>query len=205
MAQVHEKKPTIITENLQPKSTIAGYKFTWQERGLLAWSELLPINDRPARGFILEAGYDTLSGREPGARQIDLGTTLTGNVRELMLGQMALAGWREIGRDEKRRPIWQHESRIAAPASSAPALQEKQDQAPRKTLYVPARERVTSYKRTITASDVTYTCARCKNDVTKSLFPGATPLYCDICAAEVKREQTRKRVRRLRAGKKHAS
>jgi len=71
-----------------------------------------------------------------------------------------------------------------------------------KILQVPAREKVAAYRRTITASDVTYTCARCKQEVTKSLFPGRMPLYCDVCAKEVEREKTRARVARLRAGKK---
>lgn len=224
MVQAREKQPKIVTEDLQPKDTIAGYKFTWEERGLRAWADLLPVEDQPARGFILECSYDTVSGRDPSNRQIDLGTTLTSNVRELMLGQMARAGWREIGRNDQRRTIWQHSSRITASSASeqdqpAPvpvkkaSVKRKGNQAApfapvgqaSRTLLVPAREKVSGYKRTITASDVTYTCVKCGDQVTKALFPGATPQYCDNCALEVKREKTRARVQRLRAGKKQAS
>lgn len=321
MAQ--EKKPIIEIEDLQPKDTLAGYRATWQERGLIAYAELVPIDDQPARGFILECGYNTASGREPGNRQIDTGTTLTSRVRSYMLEAMRGAGWEEIGREASGRPIWQHVSRIAAAspalqdqaaqkiriddlqpnkesywahwieddiqcsiilkalysndpargfkmenwyigrksssrplskekqkiadnrafwirhrfmlaledagwsqiddiwhftgrrvaqvsrtATSAPALQVEQDQDQagaryrQKTLLVPAREQVKSYRRTITASEVTYTCARCGDQVTKVLYPGAAPRYCDDCAKEVTREKTRARVARLRAGKR---
>lgn len=189
MVQAHEKKPIIQTEDLQPKSSIAGYRFTWQEHGLIAWAELEPIDDQPGRGFLLTWGYDTVSGREPGQRQIDQGTTLVSKVRDLIIGQMVLAGWVTVGALE-RKNIWQHRSRIKAAGHTS------------RVLSISAREKVKGYKRTITANPVTFTCSCCGHKVTREVFPGAKPQYCDDCALKVKREKTRARVARLRAAKR---
>ena len=114
---------------------------------------------------------------------------------------MVRAGWVTVEAQlETRKNIWQHSSRVEASRASD---QDQGDQAKeRRVLAVPAREKVAAYRRTITAQDVTYTCARCSQEVTKALFPGRTPLYCDDCAKEVEREKTRARVTRLRAGRK---
>jgi hypothetical protein len=152
-------------------------------------------------------------------------TALLPNLLDQVHAALQLAGWsldnRTRGRDIElwRRPGAQpsgapepREQDQAAPA--IPAKQKKQGKtatseqaAPvaSKILYVPAREgekKIKDYRRTITASEITYTCKRCQNETTKLLFPGAIPLYCDTCAVEVKREKTRARVQRLRAGKK---
>src|SRR5260370_39845656 len=93
MAQ--RKEPTaILIEDLKPKNTIAGYKAACQEAGLIAYADLLPIDDQPARGFFLECGYNTLTGRDPGPRQIDQGTTLTSKLRIRMLEAMRDDGWK---------------------------------------------------------------------------------------------------------------
>lgn len=215
MVQAHKKQPKIVTEDLQPKSSLAGYHFTWEEHGLIAWADLLPINDQPARGFILECDYETVSGREPGARQIDQGTTLTSAIRNKMLEAMHWSGWQEMGRDDQRRSIWQHASRI--PTSS---MQEKQvsvtpllEIAEQKKLQVSstktkAGRQVKSYHRTAPLYRVKYRCARCSEEVTKeSQYPSrATSVqkvhYCDECQAKRKHEQMLERVKRHRASKK---
>lgn len=349
---VQTKQPKTTIDDLQPKDTLGGYRATWQERTLTAYAYLNPIEDQPARGFILECTYEHMQpGRRLSDKQMDQGTTLTSRVRSFMLDAMRRAGWKEIGEDDRHRPIWQHISRIAssaredqipapiqqeqvsvtlddftfvsgkhdyqataiqgdvqaivrfypsgigdrytlnpgvdcypwppaqpmtqeqydratlllpglldqvkaalqvagwsfveiyehdssleiwkhtseqaAPASSvaqsrrvrastkkkasAPALQvEQEDQAApaapagqaSRLLYVPAREQVKDYNRTITAKDVTYTCSRCGREVTKSVFPGATPKHCDDCKPIIQHEQMLERVKRHRAGKK---
>jgi len=407
MAQT--RQPKIEIDDLQPKSNIAGYRASWQEGTLTAYAYLEPIEDQPGRGYSLEYTYEHAQpNRRLSDRQIDAGTTLISKVRELMTGQLLRAGWREIGKDEKRRPIWQHTSRIAdieidslsprpgpdgytlrwrengvlvcvslnpiedqpgrgytlslwsenatrpetpldrdqlatvervtplankrmiegldqagwkmtfiedqpiwkhrehADIISAPVQDcdrdgwARQDEKPfdldslepgrleyrarwkhgniltvanlqaidgdgsrgyrltsrstridgyvlsskiqergqafarelyyrfsqaleragwslqqdtwscqvkalpekQRTLVVPAREETRGYTRTITAQEVTYTCVRCGQVTSKLVFPGRAPEYCDTCAAEVKREKTRARVARLRAGKK---
>jgi len=55
MAQ--KQQPKIEIEDLQPKDTLAGYRATWQEGGLIASAYLEPLNDQPARGFKESNGY----------------------------------------------------------------------------------------------------------------------------------------------------
>lgn len=105
--------PIVLIEDLKPKNTIAGYKAACEESGLIAWADLLPIDDQPSRGFLLECGYNTRTGRDPGPRQIDRGTTLTSIVRNRMVEAMRAAGWREMGgQPGTHQSIWQHLSRM---------------------------------------------------------------------------------------------
>ncbi|MEO9029380.1 MAG: hypothetical protein ABI413_11265 [Ktedonobacteraceae bacterium] len=215
--------PKIELENLQPKDTVAGYHVTWQEGGLIAYADLLPIDDQPQRGFVLECGYDTATGRNPGNRQIDQGTTLTSQVRELMLRQMVLAGWSVIGDlPGTRKNIWQHSTRTPPVALSEQDQGRQQElvsvtfdqaaqiapdrQLTRRVLSIPAkaeRRQSAGYSRTITALDVTFTCVRCGKQETRSQFPGGRlPHSCQDCVKIVEREQTRGRVARLREARK---
>lgn len=60
------------------------------------------------------------------------------------------------------------------------------------------------YRRTIQTRAVTFTCQGCGQLVTQQRYPGPTPHYCnDWCRYRAQREQTRERVRRLRA-RRHA-
>ena|SRR5947209_5713404 len=61
-----------------------------------------------------------------------------------------------------------------------------------------------AYERWIHARTVTFTCVRCKQEVTEVRFPGPTR-YCAACAAVVKREKTRLRVQAARQRKKAVS
>ncbi|MEO9030633.1 MAG: hypothetical protein ABI413_17635 [Ktedonobacteraceae bacterium] len=216
----HKYAPVIEIENLQPKTTIAGYHATWQEGSLIAYADLLPIEDQPARGFVLECGYNTATGREPGNRQIDQGTTLTSKMRELMLTQMACAGWRDISTNG--RSIWQHAIQIPSKVVNAQdqgkeheLVSVTSEQAPQiapdrplksRILSIPAkaeRRQSAGYSRTITALDVTFTCVRCGKQETRSQFPGGRPPHsCQDCVKIVEREQTRGRVARLREARK---
>lgn len=133
------------------------------------------------------------------------------------------AGWELVARDDERQQeIWQPPGHVSAPAPHVPALSSEQsrpapvpvkkaevkhegDQAAlpgQRVLSVPARGRVSRYRRTITVRPVTYTCSECGEEVTKALYPGASPRYCDACASKIRRAKTRARVRRLRASKR---
>ncbi len=204
MVQAHQKLPIVEIDDLQPDWSIKGFKASWKESGLVAYAYLMPLQDEPARGYVLEYSYD--SEKQPGRRltdrQIDQGTTLVSRVRARMLDAMHWAGWQVVGKQETGRDIWQHSSRLV---QDKPQEQDSvTDQGKSKAITVPisAGRQSTSYTRTITARDVTFTCSRCGQEVTKVQFPGPTPRYCDTCAKEVEREKTRARVARLRERKK---
>ncbi len=344
MAQ--SKHPVISIDDLQPNDSPAGYRATWQEGRLIAYAQLLPLDGDPGRGYVLECNYDTATGREPTDKQIDAGTTLTSNVRELMTGQLVQAGWRMVDthqairkylwhhtsrpvvsndapkqqvhvalddyalspyldgylrrnyhaeavqgdvqaivmfwpwpyagphyllqagvdrnpftgekitpeqeiraqallpalldqvraalgaagwslasrqeQDERHRELWLVPAHFTPSAASAPARSRAQSQAApatgaiaavarggddqaarpgQRVLSVPARGRVSGYRRTITAHPVTYTCAGCGQETTKEVYPGAAPRYCDTCSSTTRRAKTLARVQRLRAQK----
>ncbi len=117
--------PIVLIEDLKPKDTIAGYKAACQEGGLIAWADLLPIDDQPQRGFALECGYNTLTGRDPGPRQIDRGTILVSKVRIRMLEAMRAAGWQEMRSQPGTSSIWQHSSRLPTRGQDQAATNEK--------------------------------------------------------------------------------
>lgn len=63
--------------------------------------------------------------------------------------------------------------------------------------------------RVLTKRATTYTCVRCGETETTERYPGPTPLYClsckrerDVARRERNREQTRERMRALRAGRR---
>ena len=65
---------------------------------------------------------------------------------------------------------------------------------------------VGSYTRTIQTRQITFKCAYCGARVTQQRYPSPKPMYCtDTCRKEVEKEQTRLRVKRLRAERKKAS
>src|SRR5260221_12980613 len=165
MVRVHEKLPVIEIDDLQPDWSIKGFRATWKESGLVAYADLLPLQDQPTRGYVLEYGFD--SEKQPGRRltdrQIDQGTTLVSRVRARMLHEMHWAGWQVVGKQETGRDIWQHASRVTATVST-PGQQELvsvTDQGKSKAITVPANagRQSTSYTRTIIARDVTVTCS----------------------------------------------
>ncbi|MEO7022525.1 MAG: hypothetical protein ABI234_20415 [Ktedonobacteraceae bacterium] len=113
MARGEEKQPEIQIDDLRPKETIAGYRATWKEYGVVTYAELLPIDDIPVRGFMLECEYSTATGRAAGPRQKELGPTLVTHIRKRMVEAMRSAGWKEIGgQTGTRKSIWQHSSQI---------------------------------------------------------------------------------------------
>src|SRR5258708_15012633 len=200
MVQEHQEITIVEIDDLQPDWSIKGFKASWKESGLVAYAYLMPLQDEPARGYVLEYSYD--SEKQPGRRltdrQIDQGTTLVSRVRARMLDAMHWAGWQVVGKQETGRDIWQHSSRLV---QDKPQEQDSvTDQGKSKAITVPisAGRQSTSYTRTITARHVTFTCSQCGQQVTKVQFPGPTPRYCDTCAKEVDREKTRARVARLR-------
>lgn len=222
MVQAHQKLPNIEIDDLQPDWSIKGFKASWKENGLVAYAYLMPLQDQPARGYVLEYSYD--SEKQPGRRlterQIDQGTTLVSRIRARMLDAMHWAGWQVVGKQETGRDIWQHSSRVTPTLPRTPGQQEQdsvtdQGKPQEQDSVTPQRrDRVlsisgkaegrqsASYTRVITARDVTFTCSRCGQEVTKVQFPGPTPRYCDPCAKEVEREKTRARVARLRERQK---
>ncbi|MFL5624274.1 MAG: hypothetical protein ACJ788_01600 [Ktedonobacteraceae bacterium] len=204
MVQAHQKLPIIEIDDLQPDWSIKGFKASWKENGLVAYAYLMPLQDQPSRGYVLEYSYD--SEKQPGRRltdrQIDQGTTLVSRIRARMLDAMRWAGWQVVGKQETGRDIWQHSSRLVQ--DKPQELDTVTDQGKSRAITVPAGagRQSTGYTRTITARDVTFTCSRCGQEVTKVQFPGPTPRYCDTCAKEVEREKTRARVARLRERQK---
>ncbi len=62
--------------------------------------------------------------------------------------------------------------------------------------YVRIAKPVTA--RLVGKREVTFTCQRCKQQVTQWRFPGPTPKYCETCQPIVQREKTRARVKRVR-------
>jgi len=56
------------------------------------------------------------------------------------------------------------------------------------------------YSRTVHTRLVTFTCHSCGQTVTQQRYPGPLPRYCNpYCQRRAQRQQTRDRVRRLRA------
>jgi len=65
---------------------------------------------------------------------------------------------------------------------------------------------VGSYTRTVKAKSITFVCAHCGQTVTQERYPSPKPMYCtSACKKEVEKEQTRRRVQQLRAGRKKPS
>ncbi|GAC1396171.1 MAG: hypothetical protein NVSMB65_15310 [Chloroflexota bacterium] len=61
------------------------------------------------------------------------------------------------------------------------------------------------YRRTICTRAVIFTCQRCGQTVTQQRYPGPVPRYCSsFCQRRVQQDQTRTRVQRLRARRRHA-
>lgn len=171
-----------IIENLTEKSSIAGYRATWQESGLLARYELLPVDDKPANGFYLEGGVSACSGRPLGRKQQEQADKLLSALRERYVQKIIEAGWQleeQAGQAERfHRPV------VAV----------------KRVLKVAAR----TYERTITAQSVAVTCQACSAQVIRAQYPGARPLYCEPCARRIEKEKARLRGQRLRAKKKLA-
>lgn len=226
MAYPTEPQIEIDDLHLLDNGLTKSYKATWQEGNMIAYAWLEPIKDQPARGYELTTAYHTVSGREPGPRQREQGEQVSTKLRERMTKRMIDAGWQPIP-VPGIGAAWQHESRLkrvdlviqkkAAPVKAArqveevitahQAEQKAARQVEQRTLQVSersgeGRRNIKGYKRTITATPVTYTCERCKREATRTVYPGKRPQYCDACAVEVKREKTRARVARLRAGQK---
>lgn len=202
-----EKEPVIEIDDLAPKTTIAGYRATWKANGVVAHAELLPLQDQPARGFVLDLYTSNESARPMGKRQQERADELIPLVKARMLDAMRMAGWQVVGTlDNPPMDIWQHSSRVIASASSlvqgkpqeqdSVTNQEKES----KVILVPLRKRDqgTTYQRTITKQQVTLSCSTCGQEVTRTQYPGPISPYCDACAKEVEKEQTRARVARLR-------
>lgn len=110
----YSQEPQIEMDDLHPRNHgfIESYKATWQERGVIAYAYLEPIDDQPARGYVLETTYQTVSGRDPGPRQSLHGVLLTQKLREHMTKQMINSGWQPIPIPGTSRMGWQHESRL---------------------------------------------------------------------------------------------
>src|ERR1700738_5272098 len=107
MVRVHEKLPIIEIDVLQPDWSIKGFKASWKENGLVAYAYLMPLQDQPTRGYVLEYSYD--SEKQPGRnltdRQHDQGKILVSHVRAGMLDAIRLAGWQVVGKQETGRDI----------------------------------------------------------------------------------------------------
>ncbi len=229
MTRTQEKKPIIEIDDLAPRTHQGGYHASWREGTLTAHAWLTPVSDQPGRdGYTLEFTYNHKQlNRRLSEQQIDTCTMLVAKLRNHLEAQLQLAGWKEIARPKPGQSLWQHSSRLSSreqdqaeqTREAAPVLRSRQTEQKKsgaglqqeqesvtpdqgknsKVIFVPGKTAIAAYSRTITASEVTFTCSRCGQQVTKSLFPGPAPLYCDSCAAIVKKEKTRERVARLRA------
>ena len=211
MIQAHEKLPIIEIDDLQPDWSAKSFKASWKENGLVAYADLVPLQDQPVRGYILESGYDKEKpGRRLTDRQMEQGTTLVSRLRARMLNALRVAGWQVIGTLDNGKDVWQHSSRVTSGRQDQGKPQEQESVTPQRisrTLSIPGTGKAegrqsAGYSRVIMARDVTFTCSRCEQEVTKVQFPGPTPRYCAPCAKEVEREKTRARVARLRERQK---
>ncbi len=229
MVQAHQKQEEPDIPDFHPRKDgfVQSYKGTWKEQGMIAiaWLETADPHHLP-RGVFLHGAYElsstserALGGPARGARQKDLGADLERKLREQMRSEMQAAGWQVVAHTREGQDIWQHSSRVTS--SHQGQDQQEQDSVTdqgkpqeQDSVTPQRRDRVLSisgkaegrqsadYTRIITARDVTFTCSRCGQEVTKVQFPGPTPRYCDPCAKEVEREKTRARVARLRARQK---
>src|SRR5258708_21231534 len=210
MVQARKTQPIIEIDDLQPDWSIKSFKAFWQERGLIAYAYLEPIDDQPARGYVLETTYRTVSGKEPGPRQREQGAVLASKVREMMKSEMIDAGWQPYPVPGISHGVWQHSSRVtassasaqgdqAAQTSSAPESQLEQDQ----PAAQPAREykvygskeareaaresgAAPAYTRVVSLKTITFRCARCGSTVAGDHLPGAKPERCKPCAKIVR-------------------
>lgn len=67
-----------------------------------------------------------------------------------------------------------------------------------------AMQKVVTYQRLMQTKPVTFVCESCHQKVTQQRYPGPMPRYCsEPCKQEAIREQTRARVQRLRAKRRH--
>lgn len=78
----------------------------------------------------------------------------------------------------------------------------KPEKTGRRVLQVPATATRRAHTRSMPEIRVTFVCARCRQESERVQYPGKWPDYCAACAKEAKREATRERVRRLRAGQR---
>lgn len=162
------------------------YWLRWTEGNVIIFA-LLARSE--GSSYQLDCWYDSLrrmGAIRLGRKQQGIGEKILPLARAQMLEAMRAAGWREAG------DAWQ---KVKEQDSVTPH-QDSQ----RKVLSVSAGQG--NYQRTITTQNVTLTCKRCGDHVTRTQYPGRQPLYCEPCAAQMRKEKTRARVARLRAGKK---
>jgi|SRR5579883_2048657 hypothetical protein len=111
--------PRVEIDDLQPTGTCKGYHASWQEGTLIAHAWLDPIDDQPAKGFVMEFTYNHKQiNRRLSEEQIDTCMTLVARLREFVMDALRRAGWQVIGQQEvgsrsRKRDIWQHSSRIS--------------------------------------------------------------------------------------------
>ncbi len=146
MKQAIKRAPKVEIDDLQPDGTCRSFHASWQEGTLTAHAWLEPIKDQPANGYVLEYTYNHVQlNRRLTEKQIDTGRLLISKIREFMTGQMLLKGWSIVGQDERRRPIWQHASRLK---TSSASKQEQPARAPKEDSLAKARREL---DRTIAA------------------------------------------------------
>ncbi len=207
----HERKPVITLDPLQPDGTRRSFRATWTEGTLCAYAELVPFQDNPHNGYVLECWYDRTTTRGAmGQRQEEQGRKLVTQVQAYMQAALLDTGWivAKTGKDAATPNVWKHQSQLTpAPIQQKLQPEQQNSQAERqayKTIEVygnkEARERGqgVAYRRVISLHSVLVTCTKCGQKETQERYPGPKPRYCHTCAEEAARERTRLRVQNLR-------
>lgn len=207
-----ERQPEISIDDLHPRNDgfTQAYKATWQEQGVIATIYLDTVErDHFPRGvflpgaYELSSTYESVKGGALGYRQEEIGADLVRKLRERMIEAMQAAGWRAISKTREGRDIWQYRPAIAGQVEQAArANVVKSAGGPGESLAGKmARKNVMTVTRM--AREVTFVCAVCGQETTQERMPGPLPRYCsDPCEKQGKRDKTRARVARLRAGKR---
>lgn len=171
------------------------YTACWKYGNIFSAARLKAVDDQPERGYRLTAWSCRLDGIPLSSKMQQRGMELANRLKHRFVQELHVAGWQP--ENDQVENIWRHKSQIEPVTREQPASRSK-------TLsHTKTEDRPTgSYQRTIQARYVTVTCSKCLQEVTRLVYPGATPQYCEPCAKEVEREKTRARVARLRMSRK---
>jgi hypothetical protein len=168
-------------------------------------------------GYILDERIERLNESAPGRmgkRQEARARALLVQLRVQVQAALSAAGWELRWHTPRGAALWvytgplqDHES--VTLGQDQPHEQDsvtKQDSVTGKKIVLVKKTSSRAhepYTREVRVKLVTFTCARCGEQVTREKYPGRIE-YCAQCAPLVKREKTRARVARLRTGQRKA-